>query len=409
MNGGIATEPAASFRYRAATDAGAIVEGVLRASSREAALRELRRQQLWPVTVDAVAAQTASRPSGFSGQGARRKAVALWTRTMATLLSAGAPMDRALGVALTQATNAEMVRGAQSIRTAVQGGASLAEAMRKHPTLFNALHTGVIESGEAAGALDKSLDTLAGYLDEDEALRAQLSAALLYPALMGVVAALGILVLLLFVVPRFSTLLSDLGGTLPLSTRVLVFVGNVVSRGWWALALIAVVAIGGVRTWLAAPGAMLRWHTTRLSFPLTGALERSMATARFTRALGLMLQSGLPLLPAMRLARGGVANQALAADLDRASQRVARGDGLASSLLGILSPMAVQLLAVGEESGQLDVLALRAATVHDDEVRRSLRTAASLLEPALILSFGAIVGFVALAMLQAIYAVNAGM
>jgi general secretion pathway protein F len=406
---GLATEPTASFRYRAATDAGAIVEGVLRASSREAALRELRRQQLWPVTVDAVAAPTARAGSAFGGRGVRRKAVAQWTRTMATLLGAGAPMDRALGVALTQATQADMAHGAQAIRTAVQGGASLAEAMRRHPTLFDALHTGVIESGEAAGALDASLDTLAGYLDDDEALRAQLSAALLYPALMGIVAALGILVLLLFVVPRFSTLLSDLGGTLPLSTRILVAMGNIVTHGWWAIALIAAVAIVGVRTWLAAPGATLRWHAARLALPVTGALERAMATARFTRALGLMLQGGLSLLPAMRLARGGVANQSIAADLDRAAQRVARGDGLASSLLGILSPMAVQLLAVGEESGQLDVLALRAAAVHDEEVRRSLRTAASLLEPALILSFGAIVGFVALAMLQAIYAVNAGM
>jgi general secretion pathway protein F len=409
MTGGVATESAASFRYRAATDAGAIVEGVLRASSREAALRELRRQQLWPVTVDAVAAQSTRQSIAFGGRGARRKAVAQWTRTMATLLGAGAPMDRALGVALTQATNAEMGRGAHAIRSAVQSGASLADAMRQHPTLFNALHTGVIESGEAAGALDKSLDTLAGYLDDDEELRAQLSAALLYPALMGIVASLGILVLLLFVVPRFSTLLSDLGGTLPLSTRILVFAGALVTRGWWVIALLVVAGVVGARTWLSAPGARLRWHAARLSLPVSGTLERAMATARFTRALGLMLQGGLSLLPAMRLARGGVANQAIATDLERATQRVARGDGLASSLLGILSPMATQLLAVGEESGQLDVLALRAAAVHDEEVRRSLRTAASLLEPALILSFGAIVGFVALAMLQAIYAVNAGM
>ena len=403
------SDDAAAFRYRASTDAGAMVDGVVRASSRDAALRELRRQQLWPVTVDPIATAVASTPRTFGGVAARRRAVTLWTRTIATLLDAGAPLDRALAVAHSQCAHPVVSEAAQSIRRAVQGGASLAEAMRLQPTLFNTLHAGVVRSGEAAGSLDKALDTLAGYLEEEEALRAQLASALLYPALMAIVASLGVLVLLLFVVPRFATLLSDMGGTLPLSTRILVFVGGVVTHGWWIIALVAAVAIVTVRALLASPETQRAWHARRLALPLTGPLERSLATARFTRALGLMLQAGLPLLPALRLARAGVANLALSEELDRATRNVVRGNGLAPSLLGILTPMAVQLLAVGEESGKLDLLALRAAASHDEEVRRTLRTLASLLEPGLILLFGGIVGFVALAMLQAIYAVNAGM
>lgn len=397
-----------AFRYRASTDAGAMVEGVVRAATRDAALRELRRQQLWPVTVDPVEVRTASTDRLRGGASARRRAVAQWTRTMATLVDAGAPLDRALAVAQSQSTHAEVADAAAAIRRAVQGGASLAESMRQQPTLFNSLHTGVVRSGEAAGSLDKALDTLAGYLDEDEALRAQLTSALLYPALMAGVATLGILTLLLFVVPRFATLLADLGGTMPLSTRVLVFVGDVVTRGWWVFALIGAIAVVATRAILSTPEARQAWHARRLTLPIVGPLERTMATARFTRALGLMLQGGLPLLPALRLARTGVANLALVAELERATHDVARGNGLASSLLGIVTPMAAQLLAVGEESGRLDSLALRAAAAHDEEVRRRLRTMASLLEPALILLFGGVVGFVALAMLQAIYAVNAG-
>lgn len=404
-----ASETGSSFRYRASTDTGAMVAGVLSAPSRDAALRELRRQQLWPVTVDPVKARTPSAARLGTGASARRKAVAQWTRTLATLIDAGAPLDRALAVSQSQSAHQEVADGAQAIRRAVQGGASLAEAMRLQPLLFNSLHTGVVRSGEASGSLDTALDTLAGYLEEDEALRAQLSSALLYPALMATVASLGILILLLFVVPRFATLLADLGGTMPMSTRILVFVGEVVTRGWWVGALVAAVAVVGTRAALASPDAQLAWHARRLRMPLTGSIERTLATARFTRALGLMLQGGLPLLPAMRLARTGVTNRAMAAELERATQNVMRGNGLASSLLGILTPMAVQLLAVGEESGRLDSLALRAAASHDEEVRRRLRTMASLLEPALILLFGAVVGFVALAMLQAIYAVNAGM
>ncbi len=409
MSATLATsESSSTFRYSASTDTGAMVEGTVRAPSRDAALRELRRQQLWPVTVEPVATKTASPQRRFGGGTSRRRAVAHWTRTVATLLDAGAPLDRALGVAHSQCVQADVADAAQAMRKAVQGGASLAEAMRLQPALFNSLHAGVVRSGEAAGSLDKALDTLAGYLEEDEALRAQLGSALLYPALMAIVASLGILVLLLFVVPRFSTLLADMGGTLPLSTRILIFVGDVVTRGWWMIALVIGVAVVAVRSLLAAPEAQRAWHARRLTFPLTGGLERALATARFTRALGLMLQAGLPLLPALRLARAGVGNLAMSADLERATQNVVRGGGLASSLLGILSPMAVQLLAVGEESGRLDALALRAAVSHDEEVRRTLRTLASLLEPALILIFGAVVGFVALAMLQAIYAVNAG-
>ncbi len=398
-----------AFRYRASTEGGAIVEGVLRVSSRDAALRELRRQQLWPVVVDAVAERAAPTLRWRGGKAARRRHVAVWVRTVATLLDAGAPLDRALGVAHGQSRDVQVREGAQAIRTAVQGGASLAEALQLQPVLFDALHVGVVRAGEAAGALDESLSTLAGYLEEDAALRAQLTAALIYPALMASVASLGIIVLLLFVVPRFSALLADLGGTMPWSTRMLVLAGHAVTRGWWLALLAGLAAVVAVRAALASPANQLAWHTRRLTLPLVGTLERAMATARFTRALGLMLGGGLSLLPALRLARSGVTNRAIAGDLDRATQDVARGAGLARSLEGTLSPMAVQLLAVGEESGQLGTLCLRAASQHDDEVRRTLRTLASLLEPALILLFGAIVGFVALAMLQAIYAVNAGM
>jgi type II secretory pathway component PulF len=281
--------------------------------------------------------------------------------------------------------------------------------MRLQPVLFEPLHVGVVRAGEAAGALDTALTTLAGYLEEDITLRAQLTSALIYPVLMATVATLGTLVLLLFVVPRFSALLTDLGGGMPASTQALIVLGTIVTRGWWVFALLGAALVLGWRRALATPDTLLRWHARRLGLPVFGALERAMATARFTRALGLMLSGGLPLMPALRLARSGVTNRAIAAQLERVAGDVARGQPLGPSLAGVLSPMAVQLLAVGEESGKLDALCLRAAAQHDEEVRRTLRTLASLLEPALILLFGAIVGFVALAMLQAIYAVTAGM
>jgi general secretion pathway protein F len=400
-----ATPPELAFRFRASNDEGTVREGVIRASSRDDALRELRRQSLWPVSVEAVqpSARTATWSTTF---GARRPAVALWTRTLATLVGAGASMDRALQVAAAQVDVPAVRRAVTQVHGDVRGGASLASAMRAHPTLFDALHVGMVDAGEMAGQLPNSLDTLAGYLEEDEDRRAQLRSALLYPALMAVVSAIGVLVLLLFVVPRFAGMLADVGGTLPWSTRVLVALGAGLARFWWLMLIGIAVAVVAFQQWVASSAGRLSWGRLRLQLPVIGTLERSISTARFTRALGLMLRGGGSLLPAVRLARNSVTNPALAADLDGAIQRVARGDGLANSTAGILTPLATQLLTVGEESAQLEQLATRAADAHDDAARRTLRTLSSLLEPALVLTFGAIVGFVALAMLQAIYAVN---
>lgn len=401
----------ATYRYRAADAAGTLVDGVVRAATREAALRELRRLQLWPVQVEPVAVGATTRDatglSPFDG-GARRRAVADWVRTLATLLAAGAPMDRALRVARAQVVHPGFDAVAESVLRDVRSGASLAGAMRAHPAFFGALHVGVAEAGEAAGALDRSLDTLAGFLDEEAALRAQLSSALLYPALMGVVASAGVLVLLFFVVPRFATLLAELGGTLPTTTRVLVAAGEGVRRWWWLLLALGAVGVVSTRAWLATPGARERWAAWRLGLPVIGPLERTLASARFTRALGMLLDAGVPVLAALRLSRGSVGNEALASGLRGAAERVARGERLGPAHEGLLTPLAVQLLAVGEEGGQVGALAVRAAERHDEEARRTLRTLAALLEPALIVVFGALVGFVALAMLQAIYAVNAG-
>lgn len=386
-----------------------MVEGTVQAPTREQAVEQLRRQQLVPVSVEAASTEGGglARPL-FAGRAARRRDLSLWTRTLATLLEAGAPMDRALSVAQAQVTHPAVGAAAADLRTRVLAGGTLADAMRAHPAVFGALHAAMVEAGEATGSLDRACGLLADYLDEDDAWRDQLQAALLYPVLMAVVATVGVLVLLLVVVPRFSVLLADLGGTLPLSTRLLVGVGQFVGGWWWLLLLGVTALVTGVTTWLATPAATAAFHRARLGWPVVGRLERAVATARFTRALGVLLQGGMPLLGAWRLAQGGVTNVALVTDLRAAAERVGRGEPIATATAGVLAPLATQLMAVGDESGQLDAMALRAATVHETQVQRTLRTVAGLIEPALIVLFGGLVGLVALAMLQAIYAVNAG-
>jgi len=391
------------FRYQAATLDGHTVEGVVQAASRQSVLEELRRRQLYAVTVDEATPDRVARAGRRLG---RRAAAALWTRNVATLLSAGVPLDRALAFTAQHASHDGLAEAVRQARRAVQEGASLADALARHPRYFDPLFVAMVSAGESSGALEIVFDRLSEHLEEGAELRSQVRTALLYPALMAVVGCIGLGVLLGFVIPRFAGILADVGGTLPVSTRLLLAASTVLTKGWWAWLVLAAAAAYALPQVLARPETRRRWHAARLAWPWLGDLELKYATAQFARTLGLLLKSGVPALPALRIARASVTNLIVQAGVDRAAGALAEGSALAPALAGTLPPLALQMIAVGEESGRLEELCLRVADSYDGEVRRALRTGVALLEPALILAFGALVGFVALAMLQAIYGIN---
>ncbi len=398
----------ASYRYRAATGAGDLVEGVLQGSSPRAVIDQLRQQTLVPVSVEPVTTGTASATRArWRRVGRRDDALATATRTMATMLVGGATLERALAFASEHAATEELQVALAGVRADVQHGETLADALRSRVTLFGTLAPALVRAGEESGTLDEALERLADHVERMRTLRSELRAALLYPALMGIVAGLGVLVLLMFVVPRFVVMLSDAGGTLPSSTRALMALSAIVTRWWWLGLLSGALVVGAGQGWLRDPANRRRWHAARLGWPLAGGLERAVQTAHFTRAFGTLLRGGSGVLGAMQVARESVTNSAMAAGIDDALRAVQRGERVAASLAPTLPPLATQLLAVGEESGALDSMALRVADTYDAESQRTLRSAVALVEPALIVGFGALVGFVALAMLQAIYSINA--
>jgi general secretion pathway protein F len=391
------------FRYRAATTDGNVVEGIVQAPSRQVAVDGLRRQQLYPVSVDEATVVAATKTGQRLG---RNAATALWTRTAATLIAAGMPIDRVLAFTAQHAAHEGLADVVRQARRAVQGGSGLADALARHPEYFDPLFVAMVSAGESSGALDVVFDQLSRQLEESAELRGQVRSALLYPALMAVVACIGIGVLLGFVIPRFAVVLADLGGTLPWTARVLLATSAIVTRGWWVWvpALIAAVYFG--RRALARPDLRRRWHAARLQWPYLGDMELKYCAARVTRTLGLLLKSAVPALPALKIARSSASNLVVQESIDRAAGAIAEGTAMAPALAGALPPLALQMLAVGEESGRLDDMCLRIADTYDGEVRRAMRTAVTLIEPALIITFGAIVGFVALAMLQAIYGID---
>jgi general secretion pathway protein F len=394
-----------SYRYRAATAAGQIREGVLQAGSRETVLRDLRGQDLTPIRVEPVMGNATARRL-FPGTGTPP----VWavTRELATLLDAGLPLDRALEIVGRSAGHPGLSRVLDQLRQDVRGGAAFSEALAGHPRYFPSLVPALVRAGEATGALDTVMDQVADHLEERAELRSQVRAALLYPALMACVATLGILILLIFVIPRFAAILLDVGGKLPLATRLLVVGGNVMTDWWWlGLALVAALGVA-VRRAFRDPGNRARFDAWRLRLPWVGDVERRFIAAHFTQTLGLLLGSGVGIVNALDIAGDTVSNRAARGSIERARTRVAEGGSLAHALEGTLPPMAVRMLEVGEESGRLEDLCLRVGRAYTREVRRSLRTAVSIIEPALILVFGVLVGFVAVAMLQAIYSINTG-
>jgi type II secretory pathway component PulF len=314
-----------------------------------------------------------------------------------------------LRVSADQAGNEGLAAVLGEVREAVHAGESLSDALGRHPAWFPQVLPAMSRAGEASGALAEVFEQAADYLEEVSELRSEVRAALIYPALMGVVAAVGVAVLLLFVVPRFSGIVADFGGTMPLSTRILMGVGTFLASFWWLVLALLGGAVFGAAAWLRRPENRLRFHEARLGWPVLGELELKVVTARFTRTLGLLLAHGLPLLRALRIARETVSNHAVVQRLDQGIAAVAEGRPVAESIEGALPPLAVEMLAVGEESGQMDVLCQRIATTYDRDVRRSVKVAVALLEPAMIVFFGVLVGLVALAMLQAIYSVNANL
>lgn len=391
------------YHYRAATPDGRLVEGELRAASRQTVLEELRRQHLFPVTISEVAPVASPRGRALG----RRAAVTLWTRTAAVMLGAGVPLDRVLAFTAAQAGHDGLTEALKQVRRQLQAGVTLADALAAQRVYFPPLVIAMVSAGEASGSLDVVFERLAAHLEETAELRSQVRSALLYPALMAIVATIGVTVLLLFVVPRFTVILEDVGGQLPLSTRMLVGFSEVLKAWWWLFLAIGAGAAYAIRASHAAPESKRAWHRRRLGWPWIGELELRYATAQFTRTLGLLLQSGAPMLSALRVSRAAVPNLAIAAGVERAASEVSEGGALAPALQGTLPPIAIQMLAVGEESGRLEELCLRIAETYDAEVRRALRTLVAMIEPAMILIFGLLVGFVALAMLQAIYSINA--
>jgi len=391
-----------AFRYEAARTDGGLVRGLLEAASEPAAAAVLSARGLYPILVESSPVADTRYPFGF-GRPSRRAQATVF-QSLAAFVDAGVPLERSLEAAKRVASGPlhdALGRVAQRVRE----GSSLGMALGSEG-LFSAVTVGLVRAGERGVGLGAALSQAAAQLEREAETEARVRSALMYPALLSVVGSGAIALIVLFVIPRFAALLSDLGQELPAATRLLLALsagvrsyGLVLGAASLALAVIAARAIGERQA---------AWHGWLLRLPVVGALRLGLASARTSRTLGALLGSGTPALAALEIAREAAGDAAVATRIAAARGRVAEGQGLTAALeaTGALTSSALQLAAVGEGSGRLPTLLAKAAELDDAEAERRLKTLVSLLEPGMILLFAGLVAFVAAALLQAVYALR---
>lgn len=394
-----------AFTYRAATPQGVIVRGVEEASSAELLGRALSGRGLLPLHV--VAAEPARRAR--REWRSRQADVVEALRYLATLVQAGFPLDRALTTTARVVARADVAEAVLAVRARVRGGAHLADALAEHPLVFPALAVGMTRAGERGGNLAQALDRLATQLEHDRALRARVQSALIYPIVMLLAGSIAIVVLLLFVLPRLVELLAETGTTPPRSTTMLLWAGDAMTT-WWPVLLpaVAVAAAAGVAYARTTDGRRAL-HRFLLRVPIIGTLRRERSAAHFGRALAALLESGHPTLSALDIAADTLADSAAAADVQAAREEVRAGAHLAGALGrgGAFPFLFLQMVEVGEDGGRLPEMLDRGAATMEQALERGLERLVRLVEPAMVLLFGGLVGMVALAMLQAVYSVRA--
>jgi len=391
-----------AFRYEAARADGAVVKGVLDATSGPEAAAVLSGRGLMPLKVEPQPRVAVRRLFGPS-----TRSLATVMEGLSALVGAGVPLEPALQ-ATERAAPAGLRDALGRVATRVREGSSLGAALGAEDGLFPAVTIGLVRAGERGVGLDAGLAQAAAQLEAQAETAARIRAALTYPLILALVGTLSVGLIVLFVVPRFAGLLGEMGQALPLATRLLLAASQVVRD--WGLILAAVAVAGALAGARFVAERRAAWHGWLLGLPVVGSIRHAFATARAARALGALLATGTPVLAALAVAAEAAGDEAVAARLGRTRDRVAEGTGLAASLeaTGALAPTALQLVAIGEGSGRLPALLAHAAQLEERDAERRLKTLVTFLEPALILAFAGLVAFVAAALLQTVYSLRPG-
>ncbi|MBC7793356.1 MAG: type II secretion system F family protein [Clostridia bacterium] len=381
-----------TFTWEAKTRIGEMKRGEMEADSADVVTQRLRQQQLQGAKVKRKAAALNLKIPGFGGPKITTKDLVVFTRQFGTMIDAGLPLVQCLEILSSQMDNEQFRKVLFDVKTTVESGSTLADALRKHPKVFNRLFVNLVAAGEAGGVLDVILNRLGEYIEKNMKLVKQVKSAMTYPILILTVSFAVTVVLLVFVIPVFQKMFQDFGQALPAPTQLVIDFSEFTRK--WILAILAVAGgIGfGFTTMLKSPKGKAKFDAVILKAPIFGPLLQKIAVANFTRTLGTMLSSGVPILEALEICAGTAGNYVVEEGLRRVRAKISEGKTMAQPLseIPVFPPMVVQMISVGEAAGALDTMLNKIADFYDDEVDGAITTMMGLLEP-LIMAFLAVI------------------
>lgn len=408
------------FEFRGFDSAGKAIKGVRDADSAKGLRALLKRDGILATEVNE-SGKSAGEGKGKKGSGGvlgkevsftflqrvNTEDIGITTRQLATLLQAGVPMVDSLNALIDQTENAALKRILSQVKTQVNEGMSLADALGKHKA-FDHIYVNMVRAGESSGTLDVVLERLADFKEGQAKIQGEILGALMYPMIMVFVGMVNITIMFTVVVPRITKIFEHAKVQLPITTRLLIFTSSTVKDYWWLILILIGGAVFLFRRWLGSEKGRAQWDAITLKLPIFGSLRRMIAVSRFARTLGTLLQSGVSLLVALDIVKNVVANAVLARVIETTSDAIREGEEIAPPLKrsGEFPPMVIHMIAIGEKSGQLEQMLNRVAIAYEQRTEVRLKSLMALLSPLLILGMGGAVGFIVFSILTPILQMN---
>ncbi len=401
------------YEYTALDAAGKKQKGVLDADSMSAARQKIRQSGKYPVDIRETVPRTRQSKKGNflnlqTGSRIKQQEIHVATRQLATLLGAGIPLVPAFNGLIEQTSNKSLQTILTQIKDSVNEGNSLTSALAEHPRLFSRIYVNMVRAGEASGSLDVVLERLAEFGERQQALRSRITAALIYPIFMALVGTGVLFMLITFIVPSITKVFSDRNQILPLPTIILIKISSFLQVYWWLVLLLFVAVVIGIRMFVQRPNGRYLWDKMKLTLPVLSDLNIKIAAAGMGRTLASLLQSGVPLITSLQIVKNILNNVLLAEVMDQATEELEKGKSLSGFLRGnpYFTPMLVQMIAVGEQSGSLEKMLEKAADSYEKEVEAKIMAMTSMIEPVMILGMGLVVSFIVISILLPIFEMN---
>ncbi|MCX7920256.1 MAG: type II secretion system F family protein [bacterium] len=392
-----------TYRYVARNAQGKIVDGSVEAPSQEVVIKMLRSQGLLVTSLSEERGKTAvgKRPRlSFARGRINLDDLIIFSRQLATMISAGLPLIESLDVLGEQLENPNLRKVVVEVRKDVEAGSTFTAALEKHPKVFSQLYVSMVRAGEASGMLDSIMNQLAAYLEKTGSLRRKVKSAMVYPAVVSIIAVLIVIFILIKVIPTFESIYRSFDAQLPLPTQIIVGLSQII-RKFWYVWLIALVIIGYVlKRYVNTPKGRLQFDTLKLNMPVFGDLFRKVAVAKFTRTLGTLVRSGVNILNALEIVAKTAGNVVVENAVNKTKNSIQQGETIAGPLAqtGVFPPMVTRMIDVGEKTGALEEMLNKISEFYEDQVDAAVAALTSMLEPIMIAVMGVIVGGIVIAM-----------